>query len=418
MPALPFRLTIMFFLQFFSWGAWLITLGRYLANVMNCDGQQIGYLFATAGIASIVMPALLGYIADKWFRAERVFGCIMLLTAAALLWMGSLSADSSFGTIFIAILCVNLFFMPSISLSNTIAYSTLGRNGNDIVRIFPNIRVWGTIGFIGAMWLVDALNVMDSPWQFYISAIATFILGLYSFTIPACYPEGKGKKTGKGIAAAMGLDALALFRDKKMAIFFIFSILLGAALQLTNAYGNMYLDSFKGDSAFSNSFVVKFPNILLSLSQISETLFILTIPFFLKKFGIKTVMILSFLAWFLRFGLFGIGDPGFPGWIAFVLSMIVYGMAFDFFNISGSMFVEQATPKELRAGAQGLFVLMTNGLGTIIGTLAGGAVVKAFQHETTTNWQPIWFIFAGYALIIGILFSILFRYKQKQPSKN
>ena len=317
------KLIVMNFLQFFIWGAWLISMGRYMGNVMQYDGQEVGGLFATAGFAAIITPALTGIIADRWVGAERLLSLCHLLTGACLIAVGCLPVGTPFATTWLVIFGVNLFFMPTLSLSNTVAYHALGTVQADIVKDFPPIRVWGTIGFIVAMWLVNLFKWMDSPMQFNLGAFAAIALAIYAWTLPAV-PHGvkKAQEGRRSLLSILGLDALVLFKNRQMAVFFTFCILLGAALQVTNAYGNMYLDHFKGVTEYADSFAVKYPNILLSLSQISETLFILAIPFFLKRFGIKGVMTMSFAAWFLRFGLFGIGDPGMPGIIALVLSMV------------------------------------------------------------------------------------------------
>lgn len=413
------KLIAMNFLQFFVWGAWLISMGRYMGNVMQYDGQEVGGLFATAGFAAIITPALTGIIADRWVGAERLLSFCHLLTGACLIAVGFLPVGTPFATTWLVIFGVNLFFMPTLSLSNTVAYHALGTVQADIVKDFPPIRVWGTIGFIVAMWLVNLFKWMDSPMQFNLGAFAAIALAIYAWTLPAV-PHGV-KKTQEGrrsLLSILGLDALVLFKNRQMAVFFTFCVLLGAALQVTNAYGNMYLDHFKGVAEYADSFAVKYPNILLSLSQISETLFILAIPFFLKRFGIKGVMTMSFAAWFLRFGLFGIGDPGMPGIIALVLSMVVYGMAFDFFNISGSMFVDQSVSPSMRASAQGLFLLMTNGLGVVIGSLGAGWVVEHFTIAKVTDWTTVWYIFAGYALVTGVLFWLLFHPKQLSKAQS
>lgn len=421
MKNLKTRLITMNFLQFFIWGAWLISLGRYCGKVMHFDGLEIGNLFGTMGIASIFMPGLMGIVADKWLNAEKLLALLHFFGALALVFVASIaptSDGSNYWLFYGGILMISIFYMPTISLTNAIAYSTLERAKYDIVKTFPPIRVWGTVGFILAMWSVNISGAMDSNLQLYISATASVVLAMYSLTLPKCPPVGKGKKQKNSLLSSLGLDAFILFKDKKMAVFFIFSMLLGAALQVTNTYGNIFLDSF--NSLFPDSFAVKYPNILLSLSQVSETLFILAIPFFLSKYGIKRVMIMSMLAWVLRFGFFGIGDPGMPGVIFLVLSMIVYGMAFDFFNISGSMFVEKEANPSMRASAQGLFMIMTNGLGAIIGGFASGSVVKLLTDaEGITNWSAAWFIFAGYALTISILFAFLFNYReQSEPKKQ
>ena len=413
------KLIVMNFLQFFIWGAWLISMGRYMGNVMQYDGQEVGGLFATAGFAAIITPALTGIIADRWVGAERLLSICHLLTGACLIAVGFLPVGTPFATTWLVIFGVNLFFMPTLSLSNTVAYHALGTVQADIVKDFPPIRVWGTIGFIVAMWLVNLFKWMDSPMQFNLGAFAAIALAIYAWTLPAV-PHGvkKAQEGRRSLLSILGLDALVLFKNRQMAVFFTFCILLGAALQVTNAYGNMYLDHFKGVAEYADSFAVKYPNILLSLSQISETLFILTIPFFLKRFGIKGVMTMSFAAWFLRFGLFGIGDPGMPGIIALVLSMVVYGMAFDFFNISGSMFVDQSVSPSMRASAQGLFLLMTNGLGVVIGSLGAGWVVEHFTIAKVTDWTTVWYIFAGYALVTGVLFLLLFHPKQLSKAQS
>ncbi|WP_304290803.1 nucleoside permease [Porphyromonas uenonis] len=413
------KLIVMNFLQFFIWGAWLISMGRYMGNVMQYDGQEVGGLFATAGFAAIITPALTGIIADRWVGAERLLSICHLLTGACLIAVGFLPVGTPFATTWLVIFGVNLFFMPTLSLSNTVAYHALGTVQADIVKDFPPIRVWGTIGFIVAMWLVNLFKWMDSPMQFNLGAFAAIALAIYAWTLPAV-PHGvkKAQEGRRSLLSILGLDALVLFKNRQMAVFFTFCILLGAALQVTNAYGNMYLDHFKGVAEYADSFAVKYPNILLSLSQISETLFILAIPFFLKRFGIKGVMTMSFAAWFLRFGFFGIGDPGMPGIIALVLSMVVYGMAFDFFNISGSMFVDQSVSPSMRASAQGLFLLMTNGLGVVIGSLGAGWVVEHFTIAKVTDWTTVWYIFAGYALVTGVLFLLLFHPKQLSKAQS
>ena len=413
------KLIVMNFLQFFIWGAWLISMGRYMTYEMRYDPMEVGGLFATAGFAAMITPALTGIIADRWIGAERLLSICHLLTGACLIAVGCLPVGTPFATVWLVIFGVNLFYMPTLSLSNTVAYHALGTVQADIVKDFPPIRVWGTIGFIVAMWLVNLLGWMDSPMQFNLGAFAAIALAIYAWTLPAV-PHGvqKAEQGRRSIISLLGLDALVLFKNRQMATFFVFCMLLGAALQITNAYGNTYLNSFGEVSEYANSFAVKNPNILLSLSQISETLFILAIPFFLKRFGIKGVMTMSFAAWFLRFGLFGLGNPGMPGVIALVLSMVVYGMAFDFFNISGSMFVDQSVSPSMRASAQGLFLLMTNGLGVVIGSLGAGWVVKHFTIAGVTEWTSVWYIFAGYALVTGVLFWLLFHPKQHTTAQS
>ena len=397
------RLVIMNFLEFFVWGSWLISLGAYLFNNLGFEGWQVGDIYGTMGVASLFMPALLGIVADRWVNAERVLGLCHIIGACLLLYA---STVTDYNTLYLVMLFNAMCFMPTIALNNTVSYIILEERGYNIVKDFPPIRVWGTVGFIVAMWMVDLAGWTKSPLQLYISAGAGILLGIYAFTMPKCPPAKTGQK--KSLASSLGLDAFVLFKKKKMIIFFLFAMFLGAALQITNAYGGAFLDDFK--LSYPDSFGVKHPNVLLSISQISETLFILTIPFFLQKFGIKKVMLLSIFAWVFRFGLFGIGNPG-SGLFLLILSMIVYGMAFDFFNISGSLFVEKEADIKIRASAQGLFMLMTNGVGAWLGTKISGRVVDYFTSDGVKDWQSIWFGFAGYALVLGIVFPLVFRYR-------
>lgn len=400
---IKFRLLVMNFLEFFVWGAWLISLGAYTANTLHFSAVQTASVYGTMAIASLFMPALLGTVADRWLNAERVLGLCHVAGAGLLLWA---SAVSDYGTLYLVMFLNSMVFVPTIALNNTVSYVVLRERRYDTVKDFPPIRVWGTIGFIAAMWLVDLAGWTQNPAQFYVSAAAGLMLGVYCFTLPPCPPTVATEK--RSLASSLGLDAFVLFRNPTMRVFFVFALLLGAALQITNMFGAAFLDDFK--ASYPDSFGVQHPNILLSVSQISETLFILTIPFFLRRFGIKKVMLLSIFAWMLRFGLFAIGDPG-SGFILLILSMIVYGMAFDFFNVSGSLFVEREADPKMRAGAQGLFMLMTNGVGPFFGSILSGMVVDSFTENGVKDWRSIWLTFAAYALAVGIVFPFLFRYQ-------
>ena len=403
------RLTAMQFLQFFVWGAWLISLGSYMNNTLHFEGGEIGKIFATMGIAALFMPGLTGIIADKWMNAEKLYGLLHLIGAGALFYA---STASTYEQMYVAMLLNLLAYMPTLSLANTVSYNALEKYKLDLVKDFPPIRVWGTVGFICAMWLVDLTGFKYSAAQLYVAAISAAVLGLYSFTLPPCPPERNEKKTW---LSAFGLDALVLFKQKKMAIFFLFSMLLGAALQITNTYGDTFLSSFASIPEYADSFGVKHSVILLSISQMSET-------FFLRHFGIKRVMLISMFAWVFRFGLFGLGNPGDGLWML-ILSMIVYGMAFDFFNVSGSLFTEMEAHSGIRASAQGLFFMMTNGIGAFVGGYASGAVVDMFSVYAegggviSREWTPIWMIFAAYALVLALVFTVVFRYKHT-PEKT
>ena len=404
---IKYRLTLMSFLQFFVWGAWLITVGNYWFGTKQWSGEQFGAIFSTLGISSIIMPAITGIIADKYISAEKLYGFLHILGGMVLFYIPQVEDPITFyWVIFVAMLC----YMPTISLSNSVAYTILKNNNFDVVKVFPPIRVWGTIGFIAAMWLTNLSGNKASANMFYISAVSALVLGIYSFTLPKCPPQ-KLISENATVIQKLGLDAFKLFGTYKMALFFLFSMFLGGALQLTNMYGDIFLSEFGKMPQYAESIVVKKSTLIMSISQISETLFILAIPFFLKRFGIKQVMLISMLAWVLRFGLFAYGNPADGLWMI-VLSCIVYGMAFDFFNISGSLFVETTTDSAIRSSAQGLFMMMSNGFGAFFGGIISGIVIDAYYtHNGVRDWHNIWLAFAGYALVIGIAFAIFFKHQ-------
>lgn len=404
---LKLRLTLMSFLQYAIWGSWLISLGAYLGGGLHFSGFQIGSFFATMGIASLFMPAIMGIIADRWIPAQKVLGICHILAAAFLI---AAAPQTQYGTLYPLVLLSVMFYMPTIALSNSVAYNALSLNGYDTVKAFPPIRVWGTVGFICAMILVDLLGFATTYYQFYLSAGLGLILGIYSFTLPNCEVNKNVEK--KSLVDSLGLRAFTLFKERKMAVFFIFAMLLGMSLQITNAYANDYLTNYFGEfPEYQGTFGVKHANILISLSQISETLCILLIPFFLSRFGIKKVMLISMFAWVLRFGLLGLGNPGSGVWML-ILSMIVYGVAFDFFNISGSLFVENETDAKIRSSAQGVFMIMTNGFGAFIGSYIAGLVVDA------TDWPDPWFVFSAYSLVVAIVFAFVFKYKHNPKNSS
>ena len=419
---LIFKLILMLFLEFAVWGAYLTSLGRYLGNIGL--GSQIKWFFAMQGIVSIFMPTLMGILADKKMEAQKVLSLCHGIAGVAMAGAGfyCMSAGDAvqFAPLFILYSISVAFFMPTIALVNSVSYNAMAKEGMDPVKEFPPIRVFGTIGFICSMLLtnflsIDGVRMQESFTQLISSGILSLILCGYSLTMPSC-PIDKTKKS-TSFAEAFGLKAFTLFKDGQFAIFFIFSMLLGASLQITNGYANTFLGSFAADPALADTFAVKNSNALIAISQASETLCILLIPFAMKKFGIKKVMLIAMFAWVFRFAFFGLGNPAFPGVLLFILSCIVYGFAFDFFNISGSLYVEQNAAADIRSSAQGLFMMMTNGFGATIGTLAAGAVVDACDvFNTPTNWPMAWYIFAGYAFVVGVMFAILFKDPQKKKA--
>lgn len=432
------------FLEFAVWGSYLVCLGNYLGSAGL--GSDIAWFYSVQGIVSIFMPAIMGVLADKYIQPQRLLGYCQFLAGIFMLgawYYGYTHPQLEFWPFFMLYTLSVAFFMPTIALSNTVAFSILKSKGFDTVKDFPPIRVLGTVGFIAAMWFVNCFYIADGSigfslvnpagagvdprfmftvHQLSVSAILSIILAFYCLGLPHC--ECAGKTTGgKGVIASLGLDAFKLFKQKRMALFFIFSMLLGVSLQITNGYATPFITSFKALPEYIYSFGANNATLLTSLSQISEALCILLIPFFLKRFGIKIVMMIAMAAWVLRFGFFGIGNPGSGVWM-FILSMIVYGVAFDFFNVSGALFVEQETAPNIKASAQGLFMLMTNGIGATFGTLAAGAVVNHFcswqkvgeekyllGNAQSWGWEGAWLVFAVYAALVFVMFSILFKYK-------
>lgn len=410
------RLIIMNFLQFAVWGAYLTSMGNYLGNAGL--GANIGVFYSIQGVVSIFMPALMGIVADRWIPAQKLLGICHGIAGALMVaagWYGLTTDAVQFSTLFTLYSLSVAFYMPTLALSNSVAYNALDKAGLDTVKAFPPIRVFGTIGFICSMWAVDLLGYQPTAAQYAVSGGLGLLLAVYSFTLPECpISKNQGNKT---ILEALGLNAFALFKEYRMAIFFIFSMLLGMMLQITNGYANPFISSFGAYPEFADTFGVQHANMLISLSQISETLCILLIPFFLRRFGIKNVMLMAMLAWMLRFGFFGMGNPGNGVWL-FILSMIVYGMAFDFFNISGSLFVDKEVASNMRSSAQGLFMMMTNGFGATIGVLAAQAIVNHYCQYNATghlvgDWTSVWYIFAGFALIVAIAFALIFREAKK-----
>ncbi len=453
---IKFRLTIVNFFQFFVWGAWLITIANFWFGNKHWDGTEFGAVFGTMGIASIFMPTLIGIFADRWINAEKLYALLHIAYGSILFYLPHTTTPSSFFYVMLLAMC---FYMPTIALSNSISYTILKNENLDVVRDFPPIRVWGTVGFIVAMWMTNLSGQKATEVQFYIAGAFAFLLGIYALTLPKCPPQKLIDKNAP-LTEQLGLNAFGLFKNYQMALFFIFSMLLGAALQLTNAYGDVFLDEFKYFPVYANSLVVKYSTIIMSISQISETLFILAIPFFLKRFGIKQVMLMSMVAWIFRFGFFAFGNPGTGVWLI-ILSCIVYGMAFDFFNISGSLFVETSTDKKIRSSAQGLFMMMTNGFGAVLGSYIAGIAIDTFftkkfvtaealasflktdsGNETfidilqnsfqstiladgtlsspvaMRDWPEIWIAFASYIVIVTVLFAILFKNTEKGTAQN
>lgn len=434
MNGLKIRLSALNFLEFAVWGAYLVSLGMFLASVNLAS--DIYWFYCVQGLVSLLMPALVGIVADKWIPAQKMLSLCHLIAGGFMLLAGFYCSQClasgeqiAFGTLFTYYTISVAFFMPTIGLNNSVAFNALTLNGMDTVKDFPPIRVFGTVGFIAAELFVNFVHIGDKAIQFtyyqlYVSGILSLLLALYALTMPAC-PTNKGKAAS--LAESLGLTAFKLFKDKRMAIFFIFSMLLGVSLQITNSYGTTFISLFESVPQYANDFFAKNPTFLISISQCSEALCILLIPFCLKKFGIKGVMLLSMMAWVIRFGFFGLGNTSLSGVWLLILSCIVYGVAFDFFNVSGGLFVDKQTKPELRSSAQGLFMIMTNGIGASLGTwIAGNFVVNKLVNATEIannptlqleGWRTSWYIFAAYALAVAVMFFFLFK-DEKSPTNK
>lgn len=413
------KLTVLSFLELAAWGAYLTSMGGYLASVGL--GANIGYFYSVQGFVSLIMPALIGIVADRWIPAQKALSLCHLLAGlfmiAASVYCLRSTGNVQFATLFALYTASVAFFMPTIALANSVSYNALDKAKLDAVKAFPPIRVFGTVGFIVSMWIVDLAGWQVTPYQFLWSGVISISMAFYALSMPKCATNANVKS--QNLMQALGLEAFGLFRNYRMALFFIFSMLLGCCLQITNGYAGPFLQSFGSQDIYQGTFGVEHSNILISLSQISETLCILLIPFCLSKFGIKRVMLMAMLAWVLRFGFFALGNPGNGVWLL-ILSMIVYGIAFDFFNISGSLFVDHETDVNIRNSAQGLFMMMTNGFGASLGMIVAGWVMNMYtinedglmlDKPGTGGWSEAWLIFAGYSLVVAILFYIMFRYK-------
>ncbi|WP_282081230.1 nucleoside permease [Aquimarina algiphila] len=403
------RLTILNFLEYCSFGSWLLSAGAYMIVTLKFSGTQVGAVFSTLGIASMFMPPLLGVIADKWLNTEKLFGVCHLILAVLFMF---LSRASSFNNFYLIMLLISMVYMPSLALNKSIAYHFLEKGGHNPAKTFPSIRVWGTVGFILVAWTIDLMELKFAKEQFYLGALISTVLGFYAFLLPTI-PIDNSK--GKSLFQRFGLDAFELLKDKNTAIFLFFSFLLGTVLQITNIWGVPFLDDFKIN--YADSFAVKHSVALMTLSQMSEVVFILAIPYFLKKFGIKKVVLISILAWVFRFGFFAIGTPEGIGLIFLVLSMIVYGVAFDFYFVSGSLYINHIADTKIRSGAQGVFLMMVNGFGAAFGGYVSGFIVDLYTINGIKDWTSIWVAFTIYALIIGIAFAILFKHNADSEKK-
>ncbi|MCM1033120.1 MAG: MFS transporter [Odoribacter sp.] len=423
MNSLKARLSALSFLEFAVWGSYLVSLGLFLGSVGL--GDYVFWFYTVQGLVSLFMPGLVGVIADRFIPAQKMLSLCQVLAGAFMIAAGwyamDAGSDIQFGPLFTLYTISVAFYMPTIGLNNSVAFNALSKAGLDTVKDFPPIRVFGTVGFIVAELFVnfikiDGTAIQSSYTQMFTSGILSLAMAVYALTMPDC---GVNRSAKASISDALGLSAFKLFKRKEMAIFFVFSMLLGVSLQITNSYGTMFIEHFSKVEQYANDFFASNPTFLISISQCSEALCILLIPMCLKRFGIKGVMLMAMFAWVARFGLFGLGNTSPSGVWMLMLSCIVYGVAFDFFNVSGGLYVDKQTSPELRSSAQGLFMIMTNGIGASVGTFLAGTLVVNKEVmvpgldavQQLDGWRTSWYIFAAYALIVGVLFFFIFKDK-------
>ncbi len=392
------RLSIMMFLQFFIWGGWFVTLGTYLASTLEASGGQIAMAFSTQSWGAIIAPLIIGLIADKYFNAERILGVLHLLGAALMYMMFTAQDFSSF---YPFVLGYMIAYMPTLALVNSVSFGQM----HDPSKEFGKIRVWGTIGWIVAGLVIsyvfswDARQAIENGMlrnTFALCAIASLLLGLFSFTLPATPPKGKGQATG--IGQALGTDALSLLKSRNFAVFFIASVLICIPLAFYYQNANPFLTEIGVENATGK----------MTLGQVSEVLFMLALPVFLNKFGIKKTLILGMLAWVIRYVLFAYGNADEGIWLLLV-GIALHGLCYDFFFVSGQIYTDAKAAPQNKSAAQGLITLATYGVGMLIGFWVAGQITDAYAVTDGHIWENVWLFPAAFALVVLVLFTVLFK---------
>ncbi len=391
------RLSIMMFLQFFIWGGWFVTLGTFLANNLNASGGQIGMAFSTQSWGAIIAPFIIGLIADRYFNAERILGVLHLLGAGL---MYGLYIASDFSTFYPLVLMYMILYMPTLALVNSVSFRQMSDPGQE----FAKIRVWGSIGWIMAGLGISYLFAWDSSQgiadgmlrnTFLMCAIASLALGLYSFSLPATPPKANGPV---GLKEVLGLDALALLKDRNYAIFFIASILI--CIPLAFYYQNA--NPFLAEIGVAN------PTGKMTLGQVSEVLFMLLLPVFIHRFGIKKTLLIGMLAWALRYALFAFGNADEMVWML-LIGIALHGVCYDFFFVTGQIYTDARAGEKFKSSAQGMITLATYGVGMLIGFWVAGQITDHFSTNGVHDWQGIWIFPAIFAIAVLALFFLTFK---------
>lgn len=390
------QLSAMMFLNFFIWGAWYVTMGTYLDKVLHATGVQIGAAYSAMAIATIISPFFVGMIADRFFAAQKVLGVLHLAGALLLYYITTVSSPNSFYWI---LLLYSLLYAPTLALANSVAF----RQMRDTSKEFASIRVLGTIGWIATGWMIDKvfkIGTDELAFTFKMAAVASLVLAALSFFLPDTPPKAKGTKaTFKQI---LGADAFVLFKDSSFTVFFLASVLICIPLSFYYSFTNLFLTEVGMKNATSN----------MTFGQFSEAFFILLIPFFFRKLGVKWMIAIGMIAWAVRFLLFGYGDGEAGLWMLFA-GIILHGVCFDFFFVTGQIYTDNKAGLSIQSQAQGMITMATYGIGMWIGTLLSGYIKEAYTVDNVVNWKGVWMVPAGIALVVLLLFVVFFKDKRK-----
>jgi nucleoside transporter len=385
-------LALMMLLEYFIWGSWYVTMGTYMGEHLGSSGLQIGAAYSALAIATMISPFFVGMIADRFFAAQKLMGVLHLLGAVLLFFATKITGNAAF---YWVILFYSLLYMPTIALSNSVAFSQMSDPGKQ----FPWIRVFGTVGWIVAGILIGKLSIEKTSATFLMAAGASAALGLISFILPNTPPKAK---TATSASKALGTEAFVLFKDKSYLVFFIAAILVCIPLSFYYGFANPFLNELGVENAATK----------MTLGQVSEGLFILAIPFLFYRIGVKNMLLLGMSAWILRYIFFAYGDAGAATWMLYA-GIILHGVCYDFFFVTGYMYTEKKAGEKIKSAAQGLFTFATYGLGMFIGTWFSGIIVDKYKLIEGHDWKAIWFVPAGIAVAVLIYFIIFFKEKRE-----